>query len=131
MEKYNNETKYEQYDVKRIRATELAKLNDVKVQDITVRAIESQGAMKLVIEVNYGDDGDWQLVQRYWATNLPTDADLEYIKSKPVVDVMLQSGWDADKEKWGKIKALKLFMEDGTVFVPQGPRDTPPESLDD
>lgn len=131
MNKINNETKYEKYDVKRIRATELAKLNEVKAQDILIRPIVSQGATKLIVEVNYGDDGDWQLVQRYWATNLPTEADLEYLKGKCVVDVMLQTGWNEDKEEWGKIKALSLLMEDGSWFVPQGAKDEPVETIDD
>jgi len=115
----------QKYDVKRIFASAYATKNDANVEDITVRVFDQKGLKKVQVEIGYGDETGWQLVQRYWATHLPTPEDLAALKGKKVADVLLQTGWNEDKGEWGSIKASKFILEGGEELAFNGVRDEP------
>ena len=121
----------QKYDVKRIFASAFAAKNNAVVEDITIRVHDQKGLKKVQVEVGFGDDTGWQLVQRYWATHLPTPEDLAAMKGKKVADVLLQTGWNDADGKWGAIKASKFILEGGEELAFNGVRDEPGLTVDD
>lgn len=121
----------QKYDVKRIFASAYASKNNANVEDITVRVHDQKGLKKVQVEVGFGDETGWQLVQRYWATNLPTPEDLAMLKGKRIDDALLQTGWNDDEKHWGKIKVAKLVLEGGVELTFNGVRDEPGLTVDD
>jgi len=119
------EQNYEKYDVRRIYASAYAKNSDAFITDITLSTLECKGIKKVQVEIAYGDETGWSLVRKHFATNLPMDEDLEAIKGKKVVDVLLQSGWNDEAGEWGKIKAKKFILEDGEEITFNGVKDEP------
>lgn len=124
-------TNPQKYDVKRIFASAYAVKNNANVEDITIRVHDQKGLKKVQVEVGFGDATGWQLIQRYWATNLPTPEDLATLKGKRVADVLLQTGWNDDEKRWGKIKVAKLILEGGEELTLSGVRDEPGLTVDD
>ena len=119
------EKNYEKYDVRRIFASVYAKNDDAYVADITLNILEKKGIKKVMVEISYGADDGWSLVKRHFATNLPLPEDLEALKGRKVVDVLLQSGWNDEANEWGKVKVKKFILDDGEEVTFNGVKDEP------
>lgn len=123
------EKTYKKFDVKRIKASDLAvKMNELDVKegrpnvnirlgDITVSRKDCKdGVTRAHIEIGFTDDTGWQLVSRYFSTDLPTDEDFDDLKGRIFVDALMQKGWNEDEGKWGALKVRSLITSDGETF---------------